>query len=801
MSLQLGDRSCAHCGTPFNPQREEDHFCCAGCAFVYDLIKEEGLEKFYDLKGNARLLPAGSSVLLPTETAWAEEIQAMAEAKTKSGVAETRLDLQGVSCVGCVWLLEALFRQQPGAGRIVINAQRGEAQLSWVVEEFSLPTFVKRAAAFGYQFGLPTHNKEAAPAHGLRLGLAGGLALNAMAFTLPRYLGMEESFALAGVFELIAAASATLSLLACGSYFITRAWGALRLGRLHLDVPISLGIIAAWIGSIIGWLAGQESLLYFDFVATFIFLMLLGRRWQEASVARHRARLLRAEPLMQQVRVETEAGQVSRQVIELRRRDIFTLPSGGVNPVSADLLEESASLSLEWISGEAEPRRWEAGGLIPPGAVNLGQTPLRLRARENWEESFLAKLSAPAKDDTDNPAVHRSERLLRAYLSVVVALAFIGGVRWTVEKEWVSGLQVFISVLVVSCPCALGVALPLAHELAVARLKQRGLFVRRADVWGRLRLVRQVVFDKTGTLTLETPQLQQPEALDGLRPAAREALAALVRESRHPLSQSLRQALAARGGLPALKTRAALEGASAPVEYPGDGVTWLAPDGALWSLGRAGWFPPQTSGEGRGEGPAADVVLRCDGVLVAAFSFTEAPRPDARCEIERLHRMGYHLAILSGDREEKVVAFAKRIGLPLDQVWARQSPEAKAAWLHEYAPRSLFIGDGANDSLAFDAALVRGTPAIERGLLTEKADFYFLSRGIQPVRDLLQTAQDHRRAVTMAFVFAVSYNAGVLSLALAGHMTPLLAAILMPLSSLITLLLVAVNLKEKIAVK
>ncbi len=799
MTAELRHHSCDHCGTPFTPSSPDDRFCCEGCAFVHDLIEGEGLGKFYELRGRERLLPAGPSVLLPTQTAWAEEIQAMAESKAPGGVAETRLDLQGVSCMGCVWLIEALFQQQPGAGRLFVNAQRGEVTLSWAIEEFDLPAFVSRLASFGYLLGLPTGERAASSAaSGLRLGLAGGLALNAMAFTLPRYLGMEESFALAGVFELIAAASATLSLLACGSYFIARAGAALRLRRLHLDVPISLGIIAAWLGSMIGWFSGHPSLLYFDFVATFIFLMLLGRRWQEASVSRHRARLLRADPLMQQVSVETPdtaTGRASRRVSDLQRGDVFALPSGAVNPVAADLLDAAGSLSLEWITGEAEPRAWTAGGIIPPGAVNLGRAALRLRAREDWADSFLAKLSAPTTASLDDPATRRTDRLLRVYLGVVIILALAGGLAWAGTTDWTRGLQVFISVLVVSCPCALGVALPLAHELAVARMRRAGLFVRRPDLWGRLRHVKRVIFDKTGTLTMEAPQLLHPETLDALRPAVRQALAHLVRESRHPLSISLRQAMAARR----LSPETALPAPALPVEYPGEGLVWTAPDGAVWSLGRHDWMPPGLTPPAGGfvDDHQADVVLRCDGVSVAAFFFTEASRPDAFDELTRLRVRGYRINVLSGDRAEKVESFARLIGLPTDHARARLSPEAKAAWIHANAPDALFIGDGANDSLAFDAALVRGTPAIERGLLTEKADFYFLSRGIRPVRQLLDTARRHRHAVLMAFSFALAYNLAVLALALSGRMTPLLAAILMPLSSLATLLLVAWNLTER----
>ncbi|MFN0127119.1 MAG: ATPase P [Verrucomicrobiales bacterium] len=810
----VSERSCDHCGTCFVPATPAERFCCAGCGFVHDLITGEGLDRFYQLKGDERLMPAGAAVLAPASVEWAADGLKAAEAAAANGLARAKFDLQGVTCMGCVWLIEAVFQKFPGAARLMVNAQRGEVTLSWMVGRFDLAAFAGRLAHFGYRMAPWTGRADSLGANGLRLGLAGGLAMNAMAFTLPRYLGMDQTFALSGVFELVAAASATLSLLACGSYFFSRAWGALRAGRLHLDVPIAAGLLAAWIGSVVGWIADHHRLLYFDFVATFIFLMLLGRRLQESSVSRNRARLLRADPLLQSVNVmQPEAVKVSQPVSEITRGQEISLPPSSVVPVNAELLSARASLSLEWINGEAEPRTWEAGAIVPAGAVCLGGEEILVRAREDWSDSLLARLSASSSDRGDDPAARWLDRLLRVYLFVVLALAVAGGTTWWIwAGDWTDALQVFISVLVVSCPCALGVAIPMAHELAVARLRQCGLFVRRADLWGRLRLVRRLVFDKTCTLTLEVPQLTNPNALALLQPAARHALQTLVRESRHPLAASLRQALALQGRVPAPPTSDRAGPPKAVVhELAGLGVHFTDDAGARWSLGRPDWSPvahhdnlelpsaPVTDGSFDGNYPRTypdgfDSVLRCDGIPLAGFHFREALRPDAVTELAAFRHRGFEIDILSGDRPEKVATMALALGIPAHRARGRLSPMEKADWINEQAPNALFLGDGANDSLAFDAALVRGTPAIERGLLAEKADFYFLSRGLRPVRELFAVASARRHAVLAAFTFALAYNLSVVAISLAGRMSPLLAAILMPLSSAITLVIVTAQL-------
>lgn len=769
---------CLHCGTPFEPEVPEQKYCCAGCSFVHDLIAASGLNRFYELKGGERILPAGSAVLVKPDAAWAEEAQAQAETAAGTGLAELKLDLQGVSCIGCVWLIDALFQQRSGAARIFTDPTRGEATLSWIPGKFQLAGFVQQIGQFGYRLAPASSRERPSGASGLRLGLCGALMLNAMAFTLPRYLGMEKSFPLAGIFELIAAFSATLSLLAGGSYFIHRAWSALRAGRLHLDVPIAGGILTAWGGSLVGWLTNTSSLLYFDFVATFIFLMLLGRRLQEVSVSRNRSRILRADPLLQNLRVLQDGTWTRQPVEQLGPGAEFAVPSGGVVPVTAELQEDTASLSLEWINGEAEPRTWRRGSHVPAGAVNLAAQEVRFRAREGWKDSLLQRLSAPASV-RDNPAARWLDRVLRIYLLVVLTVAMLGGAGWLVfAGEWTLSLQVTISVLVVSCPCALGVAVPMAHELAVARLRQQGLFVRRPDIWGRLQRVRSLVFDKTGTLTLDAPGLKNPDALAMLGNGERQMLSQMALESRHPVSAALREALAANKWL-------GNHGALPVVETPGLGLACTDAAGRRWELRR-----PDAA-------EAGEAIFACNGRTLAAFEFEEQIRPDARRELDAFKARGFAIHLLSGDRPEKVRRMAEWLGIPPDQALARQSPEQKADWISRTAPAdALFIGDGANDSLAADASLVRGTPAVERCLLAEKSDFYFLSRGLRPLRALFDTASLRRTAVRRAFTFALIYNISAIVLCLGGKMNPLLAAILMPLSSVVTVLLVTQKLRD-----
>jgi Cu2+-exporting ATPase len=335
-------------------------------------------------------------------------------------------------------------------------------------------------------------------------------------------------------------------------------------------------------------------------------------------------------------------------------------------------------------------------------------------------------------------------------------------------------------------------AFPLTDEMATTALRRFGVFVREADLWPRLAGVRRMVFDKTGTLTLETPRLLNPDALGLLAPTARAALAALVRDNAHPVAQCLHQALCTDGD-----TRAPSGGTVG--ETPGYGVEMTDADGR-WSLGRPGWANTvKRECHLMDDTPdsAHDTEFCCDGVMLARFRFADAVRPDAAAEVAAFRAAGKDVFILSGDRQGKVDAMARELGLPPAHAVGEATPAQKAAWLRQHDRRdTMMLGDGANDSLAFDAAFVRGTPVAHRGVLEGKADFYYLGHGLAGLRRLFEVNETRRRTQAALLVFSVAYNLLAVGLAAFGHMSPLLAAILMPVSSLLTLAIVGARMRR-----
>ena len=772
------DTPCRHCGAPLiDEAMRKSGFCCSGCAYVYRLIHEHGLDGYYGLKDELTT-PVDTAVFQPRDFEWLAELQSEAEQTASTRPPVLRLDIQGISCAGCVWLIERLFQQQTGARDIVVNAQLGQMEIRWIPGDFSCEEFAQKLHAFNYLVGPVGAEDPPLESRSLvrRIGLSAAFTMNVMLFTFPTYFGMEQTFVYARLFGTLSLVFGTLSLLTGGGYFLQRAWQGLRLGVLHIDLPISLGIVGAYLGSLYGWFSGHERYVYFDFVSGFILLMLIGRWAQVAAVERNRRRLLSQQPRPQNLSIVQPDGTLKSASPEtLIAEQIFQIRSGQIVPVEAQLFDSAATFSLASINGESTPRDLHPGQRVPAGAIHLGRQDIRLQAKQVWEESLLAELTRQTADTQEqHPFL---DRIIRGYLIGILVIAAAAGIGWALATgDMLRTGAIVTSILVVSCPCAIGLAFPLAEELASIALRRRGVFVRSPDLWSKLSRVRQLIFDKTGTLTLETPTLENPESLANLDHSARAALYALVQGNPHPVSQCLLENLLARGSTPTSLT-------CTVEESVGDGV-FLGD----WSLGRAGWKSPASL--------ETATVLALKGETVATFTFKDSVHRDAVSEISKLTDQGLDIHILSGDHAHKVDTIARELGIPSDHGHGNMPPREKADWIKQHDHHdTLMLGDGANDSLAFDAAYCRGTPVIHRGILEQKSDFYYLGRGIGGIRSLFTINAIRRRTQITILIFSVLYNLCAVGLAVGGLMNPLIAAILMPANSLLTLMIVSSSMR------
>lgn len=772
---------CAHCAQPlvndaFSP------FCCRGCRAVHAILTTAGLTRYYDLRRGPGLPPADLESRR-IDHKWLELVD-----KERSGdMARIALDIQGIHCAACVWLIEELFRRHGGTrtGVMSINPALGRVELR-VSPEFPLSDWVDSVESLGYLLG-PARAGGARASDDLlmRVGICAALAGNVMLFAAAIYLGLRDG-PIYDLLNQLSYAAGVLAVLIGGSVFIRSALRAIRQRALHLDVPIALGIVLAFTGSTYSFFFASGHAAYIDTLTVFVALMLVGRWLQQRMLERNRAQLLADNGTESLLTREVSDGVVRIvHCIGIRAGDRLLIAPGDLVPVELRILDQAASCSLDWIDGESRPRRFGIGQAVPAGAFNVGERAFSGVATTDFAASSLIGLLGhdPASKGDGPLATRWWAELSRYYVLGVVTLAAAGiGYWWWRTADALLAIEVGTAVLVVTCPCAFGIAAPLAYELVLTQLRRVGIFVRVGDFLDRARTMTQIVFDKTGTLTTGMLEVINPSALGALSDHQIAVLYNMAARSAHPRSVAVRRALEGHHAARFTELRAD--------EDTGYGVS--AEDrGHQYRLGAPSWALSVPEGSG-------DIAFSVDGRLLVSLNTDEQLRPGARAEIERLQSEGYELAILSGDMPTRVVTLGASLGMPPDRCIGGQKPEQKAAYVRAHDPaRTLLVGDGLNDQVAMREAACSGTPAVNRPFMASRCDFYFVSPGLHPVAQVLRASTTLAHVVRRILAFAIAYNLVAVSLAMAGLMKPWVAAVLMPLSSLVTLAYTVMSLSRK----
>jgi Cu2+-exporting ATPase len=681
------------------------------------------------------------------------------------------------------------FQRTGCSGSILVNPALGTVRLAWQRGTFDPRRWLANVEAFGYQFGpprkAPTKRSVDIP---LRLGISAALAINVMLFSVSFYFGLSPSdTSLFQLFTTLSALFSTAVVFIGGWPFFTAAVRGLQSRVLHLDLPIALGIVLVYIMSLVqlATTGGRGDLAYFDTLNIFITLMLFGRLLQERLVERNRRYLLDddgAEGL--HTRRVADQRLETIPVARVRAGDLLLVSPGDLVPVEAENLSGAGLISTDWMTGESASREAHAGQTLPAGAFNAGRVALRVRARTDFQDSPLVALLRQPPSPCGARAPHQRlwASVARRWVVTVLFTASAGFLLW-LPQGVTTAVNVAVALLVVTCPCAIGIAIPLAYELSQSRLRRTGFYVRGPDVLDRLVDVRSIVFDKTGTLTLGRLELVQPDALATQPTAVRHVLYNLAARSNHPASRCLARELERHG--------ATYDDAAEVEEIPGQGLEWRRFDGT-WRLGRPAWAASSRDPTTGAVAPVGGTVaLGHDGLLVTSLATREAVRPGARAQLESLART-FDLWLLSGDSAAKVSTMGATLGFAPERVRSQLSPEDKASAVRAIGSgRTLFLGDGVNDALAFEAALVAGTPSVDRPVMPSKSHFFLVGESLQPVTTALSEARRLRSTVRVVIGLSLAYNLLAIIAGLAGRLSPVVAAVGMPASTLTLIALVA----------
>ena len=601
------------------------------------------------------------------------------------------------------------------------------------------------------------------------LAVAGFGAANIMLLSVSVWAGAEG--APREVFHLVSALIGLPVVAYAGRPFFGSALAALRGGRLNMDVPVSLGVVLATGLSVVETARGGEH-VFFDAAVVLLFFLLAGRYLDERMRARARSAVTSLARLATRGAMrELPDGSTTYLTLQRIRPDmVLRIAAGERIPVDGCILEGATDLDRSLATGEHAPVPAGPGAPLEAGILNLTGA-IRMRVLRPAETSFLAEVSRmlAAAEQGRGSYVRIADRAARLYAPVVHLLAALTLIGWVAATaDWYGSIFIAISVLIITCPCALGLAVPVVHVAAADRLFRAGIMMKDGSALERLATIDCAVFDKTGTVTTGTPVLTGggPDA-----PHERAAAAALAARSLHPAARAIASAIVE---------------APAPVEQlretPGCGVEALV-NGRRARLGHPGWVSEIAAGD---VAQAGGPTFAFDGGPLAVFAMTETLRKGAAEAVAALRGAGMRVELLSGDGPEAVEWVARAI--PFDTVRSGATPAGKIARLEGLRAEGrhvLMVGDGLNDTAALAAAHVSMAPgsASDAGRLA--ADFVLTRDSFDAVTTAYRIARWSERLVRQNFAIAIAYNCVAIPLAVAGFVTPLLAALAMSASSIV----------------
>lgn len=765
MSVALAQRLCGHCGLPAPNGRK---FCCPGCSAANDIIQGLGLGRYY----SQRLLDAGTRALRP-EPADRWDLTRHIVAKP-DGTKELTLAIDGLQCGACVWLIESVLAKEPVilVGRVNMTTRR--LRLAWRGPNETADRLVARIEALGYRLmpfdlsALAASQDRTGQMLTKALAVAGFAAGNVMFLSIGIWAGQSGAIGSATVALLhwVSALIAMPAIAYAGRPFFASALAALRQRRTNMDVPVSLGILLVTGTSLAETIAGGSH-TYFDSAVTLLFFLLVGR------VLDHRAR--------------GKARETAEQLLALRSADVAVLqPDGTIRRCAQEQIAEGdhilvtsgerigvdgilergdALLDTSLVTGESLPVNAGPGTIVYAGTLNLGAS-LTVKATATGDTTLLAECVRliEAAESRRGRFVVLADRVAKRYAPAVHLCAALTFLLWffVIGVPLGAALITASAVLIITCPCALALAVPAVQVIATGRLFRAGILLKSATALERLAEVDTVVFDKTGTLT--EPLL----ALSGdPDPADLHQAATLAVSSRHPLARSL--TAAAGSVIPA-------EGV---IEHPGQGLSLRTLTGEIRLGSRAFCGQPTTTAEG------PEMWLSRPGQNPIRFAFIERPRSDAALTIQRLKSLGLTIKLISGDHPEPVQRIAQTLGI---EDWrANCGPVEKVSLIEAAGQKVLMVGDGINDSPALAAASVSASPATAADVSQAVADLVFQGTKLGPVAVALETARRSKAVMRQNLALSIGYNLVMVPLAVAGWVTPWLAAAAMSSSSLLVI--------------
>lgn len=793
---------CFHCGLPLPAgmdlkvtiDNKPQPMCCYGCQAVAQAIVDAGHTDFY--RHRTELSPTGEAVIpefiRQTQVYDHPEIQKTFVRSIAEHEHEAALILEGIVCAACIWLNERHISRLPGVLDVQINYATHRARIRWDDTRIKLSEILQAIHNIGYTAHPydPAQQQQARERERRlqlrRIGVAGVLGMQVMMLSIALYSGgwsgIEDEFK--NLFRWVGLLLTTPVLLYAGAPFLRGAWRDLKNRRVGMDVPVSLGILVAFGGSLHATLTGRGE-VYYDSVVMFIFFLLVSRyfemqaRKRGAETAENLAQGL---PAMA-TRLGANNDENRQEIIpaaELRPGDRVLIKPGASVPADGTVESGNSGVSEALLSGESTPLLKSPGTQLIGGSINM-DSPLIMRVEKTGLDTVLAEITRLLeRAQQEKPAITLlADRVASGFVLGVLLLACATGLYWW-QHDPQNWLPVLVSVLVVTCPCALSLATPTAISAATGTLLVEGLLTTGSARLETLARATHIVFDKTGTLTVGTPvvvDVQLDSALD--ETTLLQIAAALEAHSEHAAAR----AIIKRAGNTVIS-------AEDIRNYPGAGISGQV-DGKRWYIGNAAFVQAHTTTQDEPDmtGDHTQIFLADKSRIHACLFLADQVRPDAHATIQALLQMGAKIILMSGDHYSAANAVAEQVGI--DSVYAGLQPADKLRELQklqQQGNRVIMVGDGINDAPVLAAADVSIAMQGAAHISQAGADLILLSNRLAALSSGVRLARHTLRIIRQNLAWAIAYNLIALPAAALGYVAPWMAAIGMSSSSLLVVL-------------
>jgi Cu+-exporting ATPase len=779
------DAGCYHCGTPLRGvvfTTQEKSFCCQGCQSVFELITENGLSDFYRF-GKAAGIRA-KAVSKVNDFAYLDDPALRLRLVDFSDERITRATFRvpAIHCIACVWLLENLFHLNPGIGHSRVNFPRKEVFVTFENAKVKLSGVVALLHSLGYAPDLNLSDLDGpvrAPVSRrlwLQLGVAGFAFGNIMLLSISSYLGLDafSGPALKRLFGWLSLALVVPVLVYSASDYWRSAWVAVRQRRLNVEVPITLGIAAFALWSAADVVTGRGP-GYFDSLAGLLFFLLCGKMFQQKTY--DRLTFDRDYKSFFPLSILRKAGDQEQRVpiSQLHTGDHLLIRNGELVPADSRLISGPGMIDYSFVTGESEPVEKAPADHIYAGGRQIGAT-IEVQTVKDVSQSYLTSLwnqdalTREKKVTLDSLTNRYSQRFTKIVLTVAAGSALF----WIGQNPGRS-LTAFVSVLIVACPCALALAAPFALGTAQRSLARRKVFLKNPSILEALARVDAVVFDKTGTLTASTAGSL---AFSGepLTETEKNGIAALAHQSTHPHAVRIAESLGEVHQFPPVQSFC---------ETPGRGLEGTVAADQIW-IGSPAWFKSrQLALQIPGAAAGSTVCIAINGNYRGYYTLANALRPEAEGAVRQL-TSDFELALLSGDNERERDRFRALFG-PTSHLHFNQSPLNKLKFIEGLQANGktvMMVGDGLNDAGALKQSDV-GVAVVENvGAFSPASDIIISAHMVPRLHEILRFAKASVRVVRLSFVISSLYNLVGISIAARGLLSPVICAVLMPLSSI-----------------